>query len=44
MLTNYKENNIEGMKVFANKEPVWSDGLNKKYLIFTFLRGASICT
>ncbi len=26
MITNYNENNFDGMKVFANKEPQWNEG------------------
>ena len=32
MVTNYNENNFDGMKVFANKEPQWNEGFFKQIL------------
>lgn len=29
MLANFKEGEYEGMKIFQNKEPTWSDGKTK---------------
>ena len=27
MIANYNDNNFDGMKVFANKEPQWNEGI-----------------